>query len=231
VWTGLLKAARARAYLALEAVSPPRCLACRALLAGPPLAEGLCGRCRVRLAAATPQPPPPAGIHRLVAATSYRGPALGLVASLKSAAIPAAACTAAELIAERMLGDPGPVALVPVPSRRLRAVRRGIDPATEIAVALAPRLERPLHTCLRRRDGGHQRGRPRQLRLADPPRFVLSAAPPLRALLVDDVCTTGATLVACATALATGGCERVDAAVLAAAPRPVPGSCMSATAA
>jgi len=45
-----------------------------------------------------------------------------------------------------------------------------------------------------------------------------------RLVLVDDVCTTGATLVAAADALQLAGATQVDAVTFARAPLPVPGS-------
>ncbi len=104
-------------------------------------------------------------------------------------------------------------AIVPVPPQRAREWRRGFDPAGALAAALAPRLCVPVLACLRRRDrerrqvGSTRSQRRRAGRIA----VELRSQPPARALLVDDVHTTGATLDACARALIAGGCDEVVA--------------------
>lgn len=210
---GLTDVGRALSLL----LAPPRCCAC-SRLAGGELSERLCDRCRRLLAAGGSEGEPPPGVDELTALTPYAGPAVGLVAALKSGR-PGAAETAAELLAER-LAPPSldGATLVPVPGTLLRRCLRGVDPAEQLASALSPRLALPLASPLRRRDHRRQRGRPRRLRLADPPRFRVVAPIPQRALLVDDVATTGATLTACARALRTAGTEGIAALVLARTP-------------
>jgi predicted amidophosphoribosyltransferase len=117
---------------------------------------------------------------------------------------------------QRFAGPPGWAAvIVPVPASRSRLRARGIDPAEEIATALASLIASPLARCLVREDGPTQVGRARGERLRDPPRVHARAVPPPRVLLVDDVLTTGATLAACATALRAAGASRVTAVTFA----------------
>jgi predicted amidophosphoribosyltransferase len=108
-------------------------------------------------------------------------------------------------------------AVVPVPAAPLRWRWRGFDPAEEIALSLARATGLPYRPCLARRGGPRQVGRERAARLADPPRVRAERAAPPRALLVDDVRTTGATLGACAAALRRAGTHEVVALTYAAA--------------
>ena len=198
---------------------PPRCLGCRSL-ADAALELRLCDGCRARLRAAPEAGPRIEGVDQWLAATIYRGAARGVVAALKRGSVPGAAATAAELIAEAV-GTPSPgTTIVPVGAARSRRLLRGLDPAEEIALALGTRLELPVAGLLRRLDRRPQRGRPRLMRLTEPPRFALIAPAPERALLVDDVVTTGGTLTSCAAALRRGGSSEVEAVAFARATRP-----------
>lgn len=163
----------------------------------------------------------PPGVDLLIAAAAFDGSARDLVHGLKFGRRLRLAAGGADRIA-RAGGDLLGGVVVPVPASPWRRRWRGFDPAEELALALARRTGLEYSDCLRRRHGPRQVGRSRAERLGDPPRVRARGAVPTEALLVDDVCTTGATLAACAVALRSAGCERVVAAVVARAEPPGP---------
>jgi ComF family protein len=117
--------------------------------------------------------------------------------------------------------------LVPVPLGFFRERRRGYNQAERLASALSALIDRPVWPVLRRRRGGTSQTRlSRTERIAN----VRGAFGVRRGmsvegrklLLIDDVCTTGATLDECARALREAGATRVDALTAARGFRPRP---------
>jgi predicted amidophosphoribosyltransferase len=112
----------------------------------------------------------------------------------------------------------GRVCLIPIPlgARRLR--ERGYNQSERLAGAIAERVDGEVRTDLlqRVRDTRTQTAltpEARQANLAGA--FIADGPPPARAVLVDDVFTTGATLGAAAAALHAAGAERVEAVTFA----------------
>jgi ComF family protein len=124
-------------------------------------------------------------------------------------------------IISRALPQPSGGILVPVPLAPGRRRQRGYNQAAAIAHALGNLWRRPVaESVLRRaRDTGTQTA----LSPAERLRNMAAAfdasepgdAPDATIILVDDVLTTGATLVACATALGEAGWPAVDAVTFA----------------
>jgi predicted amidophosphoribosyltransferase len=172
----------------------------------------VCTRCERRLGEAKPLTGPGGlGLDRAWSSAAHDRVARQLVAALKFRRL----LPVADLMAERIrwLAPASLLSgtLVPVPTAGLRTMRRGFDPATEIALALAARTGMPVTTCLTRRGGTRQVGRRRAQRVGRPPRFQLCGQPPRSVVLIDDVMTTGSTLTAAARALREAGTVRVVA--------------------
>jgi ComF family protein len=114
--------------------------------------------------------------------------------------------------------DPAPV-LCPVPLHWTRMFQRGFNQAELLGRIVAEKKSWPLLRLLRRtRPTGHQAHRGRTDRLTALQNAFEYTGPkpfPDRVILVDDLCTTGATLTACAVALRAAGVHSVDAIVLA----------------
>jgi ComF family protein len=154
---------------------------------------------------------------RVWAPIAYAGPARDLVRALKFRGATAVADAMAAQIAANAPMSMLDGVLVPVPLHPRRLRRRGYNQAAVLAAALARRSGLELADCLRRAgSAATQVGRDRRARRLGPAGSIeLRAAAPARALLVDDVATTGATLAACAGALRAAGSIEVAALVFA----------------
>lgn len=196
----------------LELVFPDRCAACGG---GGGL---LCPRCRAGLRPYPPDAPTP-GLDAMAVAWLYDGTVRRAVHALKYRRRRRAAGALADALAAS-LGPPPADALIPVPLHPGRLAERGFNQAEELALRLGRRWRMPVCTAglERDRDTGHQARLSRAERQTNVAgAFVWRGAgpPPARALLVDDVLTTGATLAACAAALRAAGSREVRAVALA----------------
>ena len=211
---------------AIDLVLPAPCAGC-----GARARVSACARCRATLG-----PPrewsPPRGVPRLVASAHWSGPARALVLAHKERARAglrrplggALASAVRDLLDDA--SPPAPVLLIPVPTRREARRARGRDPLAALARAAARELRRSgrparvvpaLRHRRRVRDQAGLRGPERAANLAGA--LVARRRPPVAglAVLVDDVCTTGATLSEADRALRAAGWDPLGAAVLATA--------------
>jgi predicted amidophosphoribosyltransferase len=208
----------------LSALAPPACFACGASAGN---ALPLCPLCRDGLSWLPREPVViEAGEGASITAwapLAYRGGARALAQALK---FRGAVALADDMAAAIVAGVPPELiertALVPVPLHPSRRRRRGFNQAERLAGAIAARAGAPVADCLSRGGPrGTQMGRDHDERLAALSGTIsvrIGARPPPRALLVDDVVTTGATLLACAAALRAAGAEGVAAIAYARTP-------------
>jgi predicted amidophosphoribosyltransferase len=223
---------------------PGECMLCRAPLAPREWDALACGLCRSRWRS-LPRPycprcgqpglPDlgcrfcagwPAAIGRVRSAVWLEGSARDAVHHLKYGGWPGMARSMADAMRglEPIQAD---AVLVPVPlgARRLR--ERGYNQAEVLARALGRATGLAVRTGLlrRARETRSQTALTPSARAANVhAAFMATGSGRARLVLVDDVCTTGATLVAAAEALRASGAPLVEAVTFARAPLPVPGS-------
>ncbi|WP_328298973.1 phosphoribosyltransferase family protein [Streptomyces sp. NBC_00435] len=208
-------------------VLPVDCAGCGAV------GETLCAACRSELGGAGAGPvrpsPRPAGLPAVYAAAVYREAVRAVVLAHKErGALPLAGPLGAALAAAVRAGaqgcggagrvGEGEVALVPVPSARHRVRARGHDPARRIALAASARLRREgvparVTPVLRLRRavadqaglGASERRENLAGALEARPGAGRVTAGAARIVIVDDLITTGSTLVEAARALRAVG--------------------------
>lgn len=216
----------------LDFLLPPRCAgcrrrgvwlcdACRAALEPP--RPPLCPRCSAAVGAPGPCPTcrahPPA-FDAARAAYRYAGPLPPAIHRFKYGGERALGELLGELLAEAAAGlAPAVDLVVPVPLHPARRRERGYNQSELLARAVAARLARPLSLALaRQRPTPPQVGRGAAERRRNVAGAFAWQGEPLtgrRVLLIDDVCTTGATFDACARALRPHGPAGVEALALA----------------
>jgi ComF family protein len=217
----------------LDLLLPPRCVACGRA------DELLCGECRRRLVllrgtvcarcgCPTAWPVERCGecagrrisFASARAAVAYDGPARALVGAWKERGIRSLGRLAADLVADVVL-RPRATVLAYVPGEPDRVGWRGVNSAQELAALLGDRWELPVERMLERaRRIGRQRGLSRAERRANVrDAFRATSHVPARVCLVDDVYTTGSTVLAAATELRRAGAREVHVVAFARAVR------------
>lgn len=221
------RALSAAAQAMLDVALPPACAGCGA--------EGraLCGRCgralevRLGLPAGAPIGLPsvtPMPLTQLEWCAPFSGPVRAALHGLKYAGERRLTESLAAAVAARWrVAGAGGELLVPVPVHAERARRRGYDQAVLLTVDVAARLGLPWLAALERtRNTSPQFDLGRRAR-----RVNVAGAFAIRGpkeagrvrgrwiVLVDDVVTTGSTLVACAEALRAAGAAAVSAVTVA----------------
>jgi ComF family protein len=205
----------------IEVIHPPICPRCGLPLDSeardnttPPKMPFGCNRCR--------SAPFPA--DRLRAYAFHSGPLREAIHQLKYQDLRALAAPLGQLMAEGWANlsrdEDGFDVIVPVPLHRARLRQRGYNQAALLARALGAHLQRPVaeDTLVRVKATAPQVDLDAQARRANVRDAFLCSDTSLagkRVLLVDDVCTTGATLEAASVALRDGGASSVWAYTLA----------------
>ncbi len=202
----------------LRALVPRPCPGCDAQLGRE---AGLCAACRARLVprveAYSPLWPRPEG--HLVTLGPYRGVTRRAVRALKFGGARDLAGALGGALAAGVPPEWNIRAVVPVPLHPARERERGFNQAALLAGAVAAALNVPAVPALRRTRATGQQARlhaqERGANLAGAFAADARGLPPGPVLLLDDVLTTGSTLLACQGALHAAGVREVRFAVIA----------------
>lgn len=221
-WSGLI---RQGLWALADVFFPPRCAGCGALGAA------LCLACRSELAwvpfgQALVDLNAPDGLDDFRAALWFKGPAQKALHRLKYRHDVGLAETLAELVADRLDDLPqtlGKVTVVPVPLSAERLAKRGYNQAALLGIALADRWGLAFRPkgLVRLRSTRSQVGLSRHDRQHNVSGAFVGVERHVKGravLLLDDTCTTGATLHDCARALKAAGAARVHGLAVAQAP-------------
>lgn len=188
----------------LDTLFPPQCGACSAI------GSGWCEHC----AGETRPVVERRGEMRIRALGTYDGPLRRAILALKDGRRDVAQAFGERLAAFVCAG----ICVVPVPTTRARRRVRGIDGVVEMARAACLLSGADLREALVHTGEDAQRGRSRSARLCARGRFRATMPVAREVVILDDVCTTGATLLDCAAALREAGATVCEAVVVAVAP-------------
>lgn len=190
-------------------VRPPFCLRCGS---GVEELDGrLCRRCQST----------PLQIDHIRSAVVSEGVLREALHAFKYRGVTALAVPLAGLMAEHWARHPARAdVMVPVPLHKSRLRSRGFNQAAYLARELAMCVDLPLdeEVLVRHRRTAAQvdlGAEQRKQNVREAFRCESNGAVERRVLLIDDVCTTGSTLEACAVALQRGGARSVQALTLA----------------
>jgi len=188
-------------------VEPPFCVCCGDVVA----AAGLCVRCRTA----------PLQIECIRSVVCFEGVLRKAVHRFKYSGLTALASPLGGLMAEYWMQHPMPADIVvPVPLHVARLRERGYNQAALLAREMARWVGLVVdeQVLVRQRATAPQvelNARERRKNVRDAFRCASNGLIGKQVLLIDDVCTTGATLEACAVALQEGGAGGVCALTLA----------------
>lgn len=179
--------------------------------------DWLCESCRQELASrwvGAGQPPKGGLFDGAAYGYHYGGPASGLVRNLKYRGVTRLSPIMAKGMARAydFIQPTGADMIVPVPMHPRRRRRRGFNHAELLARDTAAILELPVRLAVKRVRNTRQQARlsvRERLRNLDGAFALAGDVRGKRVLLVDDVCTTGATANACAQVLREGGAKSV----------------------
>ena len=185
---------------------------CPACGTAPDEGRVLCPSCRSKVSDRLLPFEPPEMIRSAWTLGPYEGPLGALIRRGKYAPNGHAFATLGKWLSQAVVGRFPPVDLVThVPVPMGRRARRGFDQAAILAAPVGRALHIPHRRLLHRAASTEQSGRTRRARIQwARDAFRAREFTGSRVLLVDDVCTTGATSSGCASALLASGAKSVD---------------------